>query len=329
MRVLSLFDGMSCGKVALERLGKDCEYFASEIDKYAIKVSEANHPDITRLGDVSNWREWDIDWNFDILMGGSPCQGFSKAGKGLGMDDPRSKLFFDFVDILAHIRKVNPNVKFLLENVMMKQDWIDIITEYMGVQPILINSNLVSAQNRRRYYWTNIQGVGQPEDKNILLQDILEKGWADREKAHTICATYYKGSTLRSYFMKHQRQIVFDRPMAGRFVNRKYRDGTDIRDDKNGVQQTRCEPRLDEKTECLTTIPKTMIVLIPLSDDGEEVGWRHLSPLECERLQTLPDGYTDHDLSKTQRYKMLGNGWTVDVIKHILGHMDRTQMEWI
>ena len=151
------------------------KYYASEIDKYAISITQKNYPDTIQLGDVTKWREWDIDWaSIDLIMGGSPCQGFSMAGKQLAFDDPRSALFFVFVDIRNHIQKHNPDVKFLLENVRMKKDHLAVITEYMGVEPVMINSALVSAQNRRRLYWTNIPlGVTQPADKGEILSDIL------------------------------------------------------------------------------------------------------------------------------------------------------------
>ena len=168
MNVLSLFDGMSCGRIALDRAGIEVtSYHASELDKYAIKVTQANWPETVQLGDVTQWREWDIDWRgIDLLIGGSPCQGFSFAGKKLAFDDPRSKLFFVYVDILNHIKSVNPDVKFMLENVRMKKEYLAIISEQLGVEPAFINSALVSAQNRRRFYWTNWK-VEQPDDKVI------------------------------------------------------------------------------------------------------------------------------------------------------------------
>ena len=173
MKVLSLFDGISCGMVALERAGIPVDtYYASEIDKNAIAISQKNYPNIIRLGDVTKWREWDIPWaEIDLLIGGSPCQGFSFAGKQLNFNDPRSKLFFEFVDILNHIRKHNPNVKFLLENVKMKAEWRDVISGYLGVKPIRINSALVSAAKRDRLYWANFD-VEMPDDKGITFDDI-------------------------------------------------------------------------------------------------------------------------------------------------------------
>ena len=170
MNVLSLFDGMSCGRLALDRLGIPVtNYYASEIDKYAIQVSEANYPDIIRLGDVCGVKAKDLP-KIDLILAGSPCQGFSFAGKQLAFDDPRSALFFEFVRIL---KECEPKY-FLLENVKMKKEFLDIITQQVGAAPIFINSALVSAQNRQRYYWTNIPGIEQPEQRGVVLRDVLE-----------------------------------------------------------------------------------------------------------------------------------------------------------
>ena len=188
MNVLSLFDGMSCGQIALRELGVEPEvYYASEIDKYAIRQTQYNFPATVQLGDVERWREWEIDWaGIDLVLAGSPCQGFSFAGKQLAFDDPRSRLFFVFVDILNHVRRHNPEVRFLLENVNMKREYLRVISEHVGVSPVRINSALVSAQNRNRWYWTDIKtrreglfgelhsDIPQPEDRGIVLADILE-----------------------------------------------------------------------------------------------------------------------------------------------------------
>lgn len=311
MNVLSLFDGMSCGRIALDRLGIPVtKYYASEIDKYAIKVSQANYPDTEHLGDLTgdDFKLWlnavAPQGKIDLLIGGSPCQGFSFAGKQLNFDDPRSKLFWDYVKVL---RKLKPKY-FLLENVKMKQDSMDVITEALGVEPVFINSRLVSAQNRQRYYWTNIPMDGLPDDKGILLKDVLEDGAVDRDKAHCIDANYFKGGNLKSYFEKHRRQLVFSK------------DGLchvgDADLSGNGYIKRVYHP--DGKAPTLTTMggghrePKVLT---------SDVSWRKLTPLECERLQTVPEGYTDH-VSNTQRYKMLGNGWTVDVITHIMQGME-------
>ena len=174
MKVLSLFDGISCGQQALKELGIPVEkYYASEIEKHPIAITRYHFPDTVQLGDITKWREWDIDWaSIDLVQGGSPCQGFSFAGKQLNFEDPRSKLFFEFVDILNHVKTHNPNVKFLLENVRMKKEYQDVISEQLGVQPVMINS--VSAQNRVRLYWTHVGEIEQPEDRGILLRDVLE-----------------------------------------------------------------------------------------------------------------------------------------------------------
>ena len=173
--MLSLFDGISCGLLALERAEITVDkYYASEIEPNAIAVSKRNYPNIIQLGDVTKWREWSIDWaEIDLLIGGSPCQGFSSAGKELNFQDPRSRLFFEYKDILEHIKEANPNVKFMLENVKMKSEWADIISNNLGVNYNEINSKYFSAQNRVRYYWTNFP-VLPYEDKHILLKDVVE-----------------------------------------------------------------------------------------------------------------------------------------------------------
>lgn len=180
MIILSLFDGKSSGYTACELAGIPItQYLSSEIDTHAIKVSNAIHPNQIRLGDVTRWREWDIPWaDIDLVIAGSPCQGFSMAGLGLAFDDPRSKLFFELVDILNHINRhrrlsFKPRVKFMLENVKMKHEYLDVITDYLGVDPMFINSSRLSAQNRQRYYWFNWH-VEQPEDRGIYLRDVLE-----------------------------------------------------------------------------------------------------------------------------------------------------------
>jgi len=301
MNVLSLFDGMSCGQLALQRAGIQVEnYFAAEIDKYAIKVTQANFPGTVQLGDVTAIDPDSLP-DIDLLIGGSPCQGFSFAGKQLNFDDPRSKLFWEYVRLLKALK---PKY-FLLENVKMKKESMDVITDALGVEPVFINSNLVSAQNRQRYYWTNIPVDKLPDDKGIVLADILEDGHVDRDKSHCIDANYFKGGNLKSYFEKHRRQLVFSKDGmchvgdAGisdkyAYVNRVYHPsgkGPSLVASDGGHLQ----PKVSKGT----------------------TEYRKLTPLECERLQTVPEGYTNH-VSNTQRYKMLGNGWTVDVVSHIM-----------
>jgi DNA-cytosine methyltransferase len=213
MNVLSLFDGMSGGQIALTNMGVKIDtYYASEIDKHAIAQTQLNFPNTKQLGSVTEWQTWDIDWSsINILFAGSPCQGFSFAGKQLAFDDPRSKLFFVFVDILNHIRKFNPNVLFLLENVKMKAEHESVITQYVGVNPIEINSALLSAQNRVRLYWTNIgvvkrglfdeyyPGIPQPKDKGILLRDILESDVPEK---------YYLSEKMLNYMDKRTEKFA-------------------------------------------------------------------------------------------------------------------------
>ena len=310
MRVLSLFDGISCGKVALERAGIQLErYYASEIDKYAIQISEKNHKDVIHLGNVIDLH---VTTPIDLLIGGSPCQGFSFAGKQLAFDDPRSKLFFEFVRILKEVR---PKY-FLLENVKMKKEYQNIISSYLGVEPIEINSSLVSAQNRRRLYWTNIPWTGLPEDKGILLKDILETGVVDRDKSYCLDANYCKGVTLEHYLTHSVRQIVFTerRTEEAKQIRRQYMKlGKDFSPRRGKI----LVPREDNKCNCLTgSLTKEHILL------DEQNKFRKLTPIECERLQTLPDNYTK-GVSDCQRYKQLGNGWTVDVLVHIFKNIPK------
>ena len=525
MKVLSLFDGMSCGQIALDELGIPVErYYASEIDKYAIKVTQANYPNTIQVGDVCNIDPKDFE-DVDLIQAGSPCQGFSFAGKQLAFNDPRSALFFEFIRLLKAIK---PKY-FLLENVRMKKEYLQVISEQVsacypeipfGIEPIFINSSLVSAQSRQRYYWTNIPGIKQPDDRGIVLRDILEDNFdSERDKAHCIDANYYKGASVEQYKKKHRRQLVNKPIKVGMNVEKvkvrkhkvdilllqqalraykqnskktnkqiadetnmpitkvehwfrtdssfaipsddiwfklkevlgftssvfdkqimefEYRDGVfestqrvysdqgksptltatnkeqmietkpkqvgiavDIKGhdqikrvyspdgksptvttcggghrepkvvtggafrgrayDKDGKRKDRdgssvakqtkqmLELRKDNKSNAITTVGKDSVVVEKLPNKSqtiksqyykssranferqgtfhatgvqqEDLTWRKLTPLECERLQTVPDNYTNH-VSNTQRYKMLGNGWTVEVIKHIYKNME-------
>lgn len=307
MNILSLFDGISCGQVALERANiKVDNYYASEIDKYAIKIAQKNYPDTSQLGDV---KEVKGIKDIDLLIGGSPCQGFSFAGKGLNFDDPRSKLFFEYVRIL---KESNPKY-FLLENVKMKKEYQDVISGYLGVEPIEINSALVSAQNRVRLYWTNIPGIKQPKDNGVVLKDIIQYGVVDKDKSYCIDANYFKGGNLKSYFEKHRRQIVFNDICTFREQGRRLTPDGTKRDDKNGKIIRGYEFISAYKSNNLSTVLKDNYL-------KEHDIYRKLTPIECERLQTLSDNYTE-GVSNTQRYKILGNGWTVDVIAHILSYL--------
>jgi len=302
MNVLSLFDGISCGQIALNRLGVKYEnYFASEIDKYAMQVTMVNYPNTKQLGDVKNVTADKLP-KIDLLIGGSPCQGFSLAGSGLNFEDERSKLFFEYVRLKNELQ---PKY-FLLENVKMKQEWQDIISDLLGVKPILINSSLVSAQNRERLYWTNLPIDGLPTDKGILLKDIIEDGQVLKDKSQTILATLYKENAKSMIKRNKQGLLILKNiyPKKGQNENvysifgkcKTLSAGVGIKG--NGIGSSN-SPKIET-----------------INADG----WRKLSPLECERLQTVPDGYTKA-VSDTQRYKALGNGWTIDIITHLFKNL--------
>lgn len=301
--VLSLFDGISCGQLALKRAGIEFEsYFASEIDKYAIQITQKNFPNTIQLGDVKNVWARNLP-KIDLLIGGSPCQDLSiaKAGRK-GLDGERSSLFWHYVRLL---RTCKPKW-FLLENVasMSKEDNAK-ITEIMGVEPILINSALVSAQQRKRLYWTNIPNITQPQDKGILLKDVLENGIAIDLKSRAIISSAGR-TTEREYFKKQQGTMVAEPARIGTL------EGL-------GTGQANRIYSVQGKSVSLVGNAgggggKTGLYKIDLPDGDYTI--RKLTPVESERLQTLPDGYTE-GVSNTQRYKIIGNGWTVDVITHI------------
>lgn len=300
MKVLSLFDGISCARVALERVGIPVEeYYASEIDKYAIQISEKNYPKIQRVGDVEDVFFYKEDWKdilpIDLLIGGSPCQDLSIAKKDRkGLDGERSGLFWEYVRIL---REVKPKY-FILENVAsMPKEAKEIITRELGVEPIMINAALVSAQNRKRLFWTNIPNVTLPDDKGILLRDILEpkvdETYYVKDKSNTI-RTSGRGSGIDD---KHN----WDTIRVGKIGKRGQGDRIYSPQGKSVALSAMGGGR-GAKTWLYQT---------------EEYTVRKLTPIECERLQGLPDNYTE-GISNTQRYKTLGNAFNVDVVAHIL-----------
>jgi DNA (cytosine-5)-methyltransferase 3A len=337
INVLSLFDGMSCGQIALDKLGiKVNNYFASEIDKYAMQVTKHNYPNTKHIGDVTQVKGTGLP-KIDLLIGGSPCQGFSFAGKGLNFEDPRSKLFFEFVRLLE---ETNPKY-FLLENVRMKKSSQDIISNYLGCEPIEINSNLVSAQSRRRLYWTNIPNIEQPKDKGILLQDVVVDGGIDcrmttQDKAYALTASY-NGAVAWNSIEKKQRTMILEavngkkvhidlfkeapysfyetRTEAGKQARRRIRLETGKDSTPRSKEFKMYLPLKDQKANCLVTVESPLDFIV-----DKAWKYRKLYPIEMERLQTVPDGYTSI-VSDTQARKMLGNGWTVDVIAHIFNQM--------
>jgi len=299
--VLSLFDGMSCGQIALNRVGIEYDnYFASEIDKHAIKVTQTNYPNTIQLGDVREIKAENLPI-IDLLIGGSPCQGFSFSGKQLNFDDPRSKLFFEFVRL---VKELKPKY-WLLENVVMKKEFEQIISEHLGVQPIKINSSLVSAQNRERLYWANFE-IAQPTDKGINLIDILETD-------ELINPSAIGGRRLNKA------------TILGRRLNER-----GVRDDYNkDVPITQClEVRATNtnKSNCLTTVEKdNVLTTMPIGRHKDafknKLPFRYYTLKEYCRLQTVPENYFTDIVSESQAKKMLGNGWTVDVIAHIFGSL--------
>ena len=216
MIVLSLFDGMSAAQQALKELGVPItRYYASEIDNYAMQITSKNFPNTIQLGNVQGVEVKHLSLVPDLIVAGSPCQDLSFAGKGKGLAGERSGLFFEAIRIIKEARALNPNVKVLIENVKMKQEHMDTMTDALSealgerVTPQLLNSRLVSAQNRQRLYWYNWETIEEPEDKGILLKDILEDGYVDRDKSYCIDANYYKNGNLKSYFQKRRRQLKF------------------------------------------------------------------------------------------------------------------------
>lgn len=432
---VSLFDGMSCLQLALNKIGKiPTKYFASEVDKYAMQVTMANFPNTMQIGDVRNVKGSDIGF-VHLLAGGSPCQSFSFAGKRKGMStkdnieiltldhylelknqnfefEGQSYLFWEYMRILEELRVINPNIKFLLENVVMGEKWQKILTRAIGINPIQINSALVCAQNRNRLYWTNIAAepdglfgdlvckIPQPKDKGILLKDILEtdvadkyfisskmidritrsnngeKCFADNDKSMCLAAGYYKQGRDNQLITVHNTMPRSSKTGKGGTGPLSRNDGKTYCLDTgntNAIEiqcvamrgrnpenpksrvaglptEQQLEPRNDGKTNCLTSVQKDNLIAYGCDyrkDEGFRVrkteksstlmararedvygtglvktqsNIRRLTPIECERLQTVPDNYTNH-VSDTQRYKMLGNGWTIDVIAHILSYL--------
>ena len=366
LNVLSLFDGMSCGQIALERAGIPIEtYYASEIDKYAIKVTQANYPDTIQLGDVRGIRAGMLP-KIDMILAGSPCQGFSFAGKQLNFNDERSALFFEFMRLLKEFEPMF----FLLENVIMSQQSNDVISCMLGelypecvtqgdmfkagrLEPIQINSALVSAQNRQRLHWVNAPDVEQPEDRGILLEDILEcgsnmviqrgrgKNLGGKQEGKSPCmgANAWQ-QNVKVPVIKNLGELIY-KPHKAMCLDANYFKGPDNHGQRTGIVSLggieegrrlydgkNLSRNYREGSRIHST--KGKAVTLSASSKGGPGGhsglyseslnsrsWRKLSCIECERLQTVDDNYTNH-VSDTQRYKMLGNGWTVEVIVHIL-----------
>lgn len=350
MVILSLFDGISCGRAALEKAGVPVtRYFASEIDRHAITVSRKNWPDIIQLGDVTQLSDWFIENilpRIDLIIAGSPCQGFSLAGKQLNFNDPRSALFFEFVRIWKACVRRNPDCKFLLENVPMKGEYRDVITSYVGLQPVMVNSNLVSAQNRRRWYWTDICTIQQPADRGIYLKDIVlpdalpltftearteeakrirseslkaGRDFSPRRGKELVLRSDGKSNCLTATFSHKEHMVLQNLFLTPDQVARaieKHKACTWRTGGKMGA--VAFPTSIEGKAKCLIS---TVIKADRSQNHVESIfGIRMLTPVEWERLQSLCDGYTE-GISDTQRYKALGNGWQVDTIAHIFSSL--------
>lgn len=341
---------MSCGQIALKELGIKVEkYYACEIDKHAIKNTLHNFPNTIQIGSVTDVKASDLE-RIDLIIGGSPCQGFSFAGKQLNFNDPRSALFFEFVRLVQEVKAINPNAKFLLENVNMKKEYLRVISEYLGVFPVRINSNLVSAQNRDRWYWTDIRtketglfaekwtDIPQPKDRGILLKDVLEDELDDK---------YYLSDKAVEGLLNHKKRAEENGwgfgaalpegndKMNALKVGGKGKDDVvcvamripeatsagyievnpgECVDMEHPKSKTRRGRKMTDKSNCL------MAKKTDFMQYTKDFKLRRLTPTECARLQTIPDWY-EWIVSDTQQYKMLGNGWTVEVIKHIFQYL--------
>lgn len=359
INVLSLFNGMSTGHTALDNVGiKVNKYYSSELKPYAIELTQYHYPDTIQLGDVNNWREWDIDWkSIDLLLSGSPCKDLSGAGKRAGIYGENSGLFWRFIEIYEHIKSLNPNVIFFQENVgsASKTD-IGIMSRAMGIYPCRINSELVTAQQRDRYYWTNartkqtmfdtVTDIPQPKDKGILLKDIIENGYVDRDKARAILESESRNNTdmakmYRRYSLKGFGNVVYQiNPSKESNGNQPYQQNrvyadfgkhtaltesmahrTKIaygiakrgRKNEDGITKQQFEVNKTGKANCITTVDKDSMVL-------DDIAIRPLTKTELCRLQGFPDNHCDI-LSRNKAASLLGDGWTLPIIEHIFQYL--------
>lgn len=321
MNVLSLFNGMNTGRQALENVGiKVDNYYSSEIKPYAIELTQHHFPDTIQLGDVTKWKEWDIDWkSIDLVLSGSPCQDLSGAGKRAGINGSKSSLFFTFVDILNHIKQLNPNVLFLQENVgSAKKKDIGIMSRALGIYPVRINSSLVTAQLRDRYYWSNIKtkqemfdvvtDIPQPKDRGIMFKDIITDGRVERDKALAILESESRVCSSQESIKKRAKR---------QFINVVYQ--VNPSKESNGQQPYMQNRIYDVKGKCVA-LTESFSHRIKYKTDDEIV--RTVNQTEMERLQGFPDGYTSI-LTKQKAGSLLGDDWTLPIIEHIFSFIKK------
>ena len=339
MNVVSLFNGMNTGRQALENVGiKVNKYYSSEIKPYAIELTQYHFPDTIQVGDVTKWREWNIDWqSIDLILSGSPCQDLSAAGKRAGINGKKSSLFFTFVEILNHVKKLNPKVLFLQENVgsASKLD-VGIMSRELGVYPVRINSKLVTAQLRDRYYWSNIRtketmfdlvtDIPQPKDKGIMFKDIITDGFVERVKSTALLEGYVSKNTYKNPKSQKSQNHLKSRDAIG-MCPIVYEENNEIRvktNTKKGYDILTENDVLDLSFPKSTTrrgrITKGKSPCLMESNNNlysyKDGKVRTINQIEMERLQGFPDGYTSI-LSKRKAGSLLGDGWTLPVIEHI------------
>jgi DNA-cytosine methyltransferase len=322
--ILSLFDGISGGQIALNNLGISYEnYYASEVDKTPIMVTQHNYPNTIQLGDCNEWRDWNIDYStIDILFAGFPCQSWSVAGNQKGASDPRGKLMFVMMDIFNHIREKNPDVIFLFENVRMKKEFQTFVDNIIGCGSVFINSVLLSAQNRNRQYWSNIN-FPLPDDKNVLLSEILDNNYIDGIKIEFVDNTYSfsanNGKMIRLKDHNKPYTIYESRTLFGRQERARIRKETGKDTTPRKKEHKEYIPLLSDKANCLLTSLNNLDYIL----DNNKY-YRTFNIKELCKLQTLPVNYFDNlNLTKNQIRKMIGNGWTIDVISHILSYIKK------
>ena len=316
MNVVSLFNGMNTGRQALENVGiKVNKYYSSEIKPYAIELTQHHFPDTIQVGDVTKWKEWNIDWkSIDLILSGSPCQDLSVAGKRAGINGSRSSLFFVFVEILKHIKSLNPNVLFLQENVGSASKLeVGIMSRALGVYPVRINSKLVTAQLRDRYYWSNIKtketmfdvvtDIPQPKDRGIMFKDIITDGYVERVKALALLESESRACTSQESIKKRD---------AKAFINMVYQVNPSL---ESGGKQPFMQNRIYDIKGKSVALTECMAHKIKYQTENLEV--RTVNKIEMCRLQGFPDDYCDI-LTTAKAGSLLGDGWTLPIIEHIL-----------